>query len=234
MVRRNTLARACVLDHPRTAYVVPVRGADGPAAYEVTWDDLARDAAWTQERLHALGLERGHHALLSCSGHEGPWFQPVIEAMRNLGVVYGASEAMGWDYLRTRVFQRELDLHAVLGLSADTVEALSGQLMLGELFRDTPVVLARPGAAERLSAAGVPAGIISPLGPALAVQCAESAGAHVNGAEWTVTERDGGLVVAAVLEQRVTGPVEIQLDTAGSVLAGRCPCGSDDPRVLFG
>ncbi|WP_433461894.1 hypothetical protein [Spirillospora sp. CA-128828] len=234
MVRRDTLARACMLDHPATAYLVPVKRPDGVAEYEVTWDDLARDAAWTQERLQALGLERGHCALVSFSGHEGAWFQPVIEALRNLGATYGTAEAMGWDHARTRVFHRELDLHALLGLSADTLEALSGQVMIGDLFHDTPVILVRPGAAERLRAAGVRAGIIAPLGPALAIECAERSGAHVNRSEWHVSERDGVLAVAAVREKRGTGLDEIVLDTRGRVLTERCGCGSDDPRVVLG
>jgi hypothetical protein len=231
MVRKDTLARARMLDHPATAYIVPVEGAKGGAEFEVNWDDLARDAVWAQERLQAVGLDRGHHALLSFLAYEGPWFQPVIEALRNMGVVYGTAEAMGWDYGRTRVFHRELDLHALVGLSAETVEALSGQAMIGDLFRDTPVILARPGAAERLRAAGVPAGIIAPLGPALAIECAERSGAHVNGAEWNVVERGGVLAVAAASEKRATD--EIVLDTMGKVLTGRCACGSDDPRVIF-
>nr|BFE38932.1 hypothetical protein GCM10010200_111830 [Actinomadura rugatobispora] len=233
-MRKDTLARACLLDHPATAYIVPVSRPDGITEYEVTWDDLARDAAWTQERLRALGLERGHHALITFSGHEGVWFQPVIEALRDLGVTYGTAEAMGWDHTRTRVFQRELELRAVLGLSADTLEALSGQAMIGDLFRGTPVVLARPGAAERLREAGVPAGIMAPLGPALAVECAERSGAHVNGAAWEVVERDGALAVAAASERRATGRQEIALDVVGRVLTDRCACGSDDPRVIFG
>src|SRR5207247_11262711 len=111
--------------------------------------------------------------------------------LRNLGVVYGTAEAMGWDHGRTRVFHRDLDRPAVLGLSIDTVEGLSGQAMIGDLFRDTPVVLARPAAAEQLRAAGVSAGVISVLGPALAIECPERAGAHVNAAEWKVAGRDG-------------------------------------------
>ncbi|MFV2177743.1 hypothetical protein ACFHW2_28910 [Actinomadura sp. LOL_016] len=233
MVREDTIARAGMLDRPAIAYIVPVKAAKGAAEYEVTWDDLARDAAWAKERLQALGLDRGHHALLSFLAYEGPWFQPVIEALRGLGVVYGTAEAMGWDQVRTQLFHRELDLRALVGLSGETVEALSGQVMIGDFFRDTTVILARPGAAKRLRAAGVPAGIIAPLGPALAVECAERSGAHVNGAEWNVLERDGVLAVSAASEKRATGKGEIVLDTVGRVLADRCACGSADPRVIF-
>jgi hypothetical protein len=55
-------------------------------------------------------------------------------------VVYGTAEARGWDYVRARVFHRKLDLHALVGLSGATVEALCGQAMIGDLFRDTPVI----------------------------------------------------------------------------------------------
>ncbi len=232
MTRKETLSRACLLDHPPVAYLITIGHQGGLAEYEITWDDLARDAAWFQARLEALGLERGHRALVTFAGHEGLWFQPVIEALRNLGVVYGTAEAMGWDHLRTRVFHRELDLHAVIGLSLETLEALSGQVMIEDLFRDTPVVLARPEGAARLREVAVPAVVISPLGPALAVGCGKAPGAHVNAAEWKVAERDGRLAVAAS-EKRASGQNEIVLDVAGSVVTGRCACGSDDPRVIF-
>ncbi|MEU6752177.1 hypothetical protein ABZ914_38670 [Spirillospora sp. NPDC046719] len=232
MVRQDTLSRACMLDHPPIAYLLPVPGPDGTVDCEVGWDDLARDAAWTQERLEAHGLERGHQAVVSFSGHEGAWFQPVIEALRNLGVVYGSVEAMGWDHVRTRVFHRELDLHAILGITGETLEALSGQTMIGDLFRETPIVMARPDGVAKLRNAGVPAAIISTLGPALAIECPERTGAHVNRAEWTVTERDSGLAVTASTV-RAVGHREFLVDAQGTVDTARCACGSDDPRVLF-
>jgi len=232
MARAGSLARARLLERSATAYVIQVGSAAGPVDVDVTWAELARDAVWATERMRALGLERGHRVLLTFSGFEGPWFQPVLEAFRTLGVVYATAEAMGWDHNRTFVFHRELDLHAVLGLSADTLEGLSGQAMLGKLFADTPVVQARPAAARRLRAAGIPAGVLTPLGPALAVECAERAGAHVNAAEWRVDERDGGLVLTPE-PGRAPGLAEIPLDEPGQVVHGTCACGSDDPRVLF-
>ncbi|MFV2176661.1 hypothetical protein ACFHW2_28605 [Actinomadura sp. LOL_016] len=231
MARQDTLSRACMLDHPPIAYLLAVPGPEGAVDCEVGWDDLARDAAWTQERLEAHGLKRGQQVAVSFSGHEGVWFQPVIEALRNLGVVYGSVEAMGWDHVRTRVFHRELDLHAILGLSGETLEALSGQVMIGDLFRDTPVILARPEGADRLRNAGVSAAVLSTLGPALAIECPERAGAHVNRAEWTVGEREGRLVLTAAAVRTAAGR-EFVLETRGTVRTERCECGSDDPRVV--
>ncbi|UGQ11182.1 hypothetical protein LO772_30995 [Yinghuangia sp. ASG 101] len=234
MARAQSLARARVLDRPATAYILPFRTPTGTVDIEVTWEDLARDAAWTERQLRGLGLERGQRALLTFSGFEGAWIRPVIEALRALGVVYGTADAMGWDHARTMVFHRELDLYAVLGLSSGTVERLGDHRMPSEMFQDTPVVWARPQAARTLRAAGVPAGVLAPLGPALAVECLQRHGAHVNAEEWQVSVRDHRLVVAPAAARAASGWGEVELEDQGRVLSGACPCGSTDPRVLFG
>jgi len=228
MAREQSLARAGLLERPALAYIVPF----GERDLEITRDDLDRDIVWTAERFRALGLKAGHQALITMSGFEGAWFQPIIGALKSIGVTYGIAEAMGWDNVRTSVFHRDLDLYAVLGLSVETLEGLSGRTMLGEMFGATPVVSARPQAAVRLRAAGVPAGVLGRLGPALAIECLERDGAHVNPAEWRVEERDGRLVVAPAGE-RAPGFGEVVHDEPGRLLTGLCGCGSDDPRVLF-
>ncbi|NEA63313.1 hypothetical protein [Streptomyces sp. SID12488] len=232
MARADTLARARKLDRPELAYLVRFPGADGMTDMELTWAELARDTEWVTERLREHGLTAGHGALLTTSGFEGFWGHAVIGALRTLKVTYGIAEAMGWDHRRTAVFHRELDPHAVIGLSAETLEGLAGSADIGELFRSTSVVLARPAAVPLLRGAGVSAALISTVGPALALECPERAGAHVNAAEWRVGERDGQLSVAAG-EGRGSPLPETPLGIAGRVVAGRCGCGSADPRVLL-
>ncbi len=121
----------------------------------------------------------------------------MIGALRALRVTYGIAEAMGWDHRRTAVFHRELDPHAVIGLSAETLEGLASAADVGEMFRATPVVLARPAAVPVLRGVGVSAALMAAVGPALALECPERGGAHVNAAEWRVGVRDGQLSVAA-------------------------------------
>ncbi len=70
------------------------------------------------------------------------------------------------------------------------------------------------------------------VGPALALECPERGGAHVNAAEWRVGVRDGQLSVAAG-EERTSLLPETPLGIAGRVTTGRCACGSEDPRVHF-
>jgi hypothetical protein len=233
MARAETLARARELARPDLAYLVPVRGEDGLHDLAVTRAELERDAVWTAERLRAHGLAPGQNALLTCSGYEGFWARLVIEAFRTLRTPYGIAEAMGWDHRRTSVFLRSLRPRAVVGLSAETVEALAASVDLAEAFASTPVVLARPDAAESLRRAGIPAAVISPLGPALAVECPERCGAHVSAAQWRVAERDGKLTVASQPARADRLP-ETVLPVRGRVVNGLCGCGSSDPRVFFG
>lgn len=232
MTRVDTLARARRIERPDTAYIVRFAGRDGAVDIEESWTELARDTAWTAAQLGALGLARGQRALLNGSGFEGPWLRPLMDALRSLGVTYGIAEAMGWDSHRTLVFTRELELHAVIGLPKPVVERLGDDDALRALFGATPLVLARPDAAALLRLAGIPAAVISFLGPALAIECRERAGAHVNAAEWTVGEEDGAIWVAPA-QGRCQGLGRTVLTVRGRVEAEPCPCGSSDPRVIF-
>ncbi|UUU28705.1 hypothetical protein JIX56_01665 [Streptomyces sp. CA-210063] len=231
-MRADTLARARTLDRPDLAYLVRFPSADGMRDMDLTRAELARDTDWVAERLRAHGLAAGQRALLTASGFEGFWGHSVIGALRALNVPYGIAEAMGWDHRRTSVFHRELTPHAVIGLSEQTLEGLAGTADLGEMFRPTRVVLARPSAIPVLRAVGVSACVISAVGPALALECPERTGAHINAAAWRIGERDGRLTVAAG-EERTSPLAETPLAVAGRVVTGRCACGSEDPRVLL-
>lgn len=232
MTRADTLARARELDRPDTAYLVRFAGHDGAVHTEETWAELARDTAWTATQLSGLGLAKGNRVLLTGSGFEGPWLRPLMDALRSLGVTYGIAEAMGWDSNRTVVFARELDLHAVIGLPKPIVERLGGDEALRAMFGRTAVVLARPDAVESLRSAGIAAGVLSFLGPTLAIECAQKQGAHVNGDEWGVGTRDGELWIEPVGER--SGRLgRTLLGIRGTVPAEPCACGSSDPRVIF-
>jgi hypothetical protein len=232
MVRVDTLARARRLDRPDTAYIVRFAGRDGTVDTELDWAELARDTEWVATQLRGLGLAAGQRALLTGSGAEGPWLRPLMDALRLIGVTYGIAEGMGWDSNRTVVFARELALHAVIGLPEPIVERLGDDARLRELFGATPVVLAHPEALSSLRLAQIPAGTLCYLGPTLAIECAQRQGAHVNGAEWHVDERDGELWISGA-GLRVGRLGETPLAIRGRVATTGCGCGSQDPRVIL-
>ena len=234
MTRVDTLARARRLDdRPDTAYLVRFAGHDGAVHFEETWSQLARDTAWAADQLRGLGLVKGNRVLLTGSGFEGPWLRPLMDALRSLGVTYGIAEAMGWDSNRTVVFARELDLHAVIGLPKPIVERLGDDDALRAIFGRTAIVLARPDAVESLRSAGIAAGVLSFLGPTLAIECAQKQGAHVNGGEWSVGTRDDGELWIEPVGERSGRLGRTLLGLRGRVAAEPCPCGSPDPRVTF-
>jgi hypothetical protein len=234
MARLDTLARARLLeDRSGIAYIVRFAGRDGAVDVEATWADLGRDTAWAAARLSDLGIGHGDRVLLNGSGAEGPWLRPLMDALGRLGATYGIAEAMGWDANRTLVFARELDLHGAIGMPGEVVERLGDDTVLRELFGGMAVVLVRPEAAPLMRAAGIPAGVISFLGPALAIECREMRGAHINAAEWSVGESDGAIWLAPAAAGRCDGLGRTVLPVRGTVDAAPCACGCADPRVIF-
>ena len=234
MARMDTLARARRLEgRSDAAYVVRFAGRDGAVDVEETWAELGRDAAWAAARLSGLGIGPGDRVLLNGSGAEGPWLRPLMDALRSLGVTYGIAEAMGWDANRTLVFARELDLHGVIGLPKEVAERLGDDAVLRALFGGARVVLARPDAVPLLRSAGVAAGVISFLGPAIAIECHQRRGAHVDAAEWTVGEDGGAIWLAPAAVGRCPGLGRTVLKVRGTISTEVCPCGSADPRVIF-
>lgn len=231
MGRAETLARAATLDRPAVAYLHRFPGAGGWHEYALTWDQLDRTTTWVASRLAALGLERGHRAVLTFSGYEGPWAHPVMDAVRRLGVVYGTAEPAGWDHGRVRVLQRQLAVTGLVGLSLETVEALAEHAPPGELFATTPVLLVRPEAVGPLRSAGVDAGTLAFVGPALGIECRERAGVHVDGASWRLDDDGGRPVIGGAAGGPALAPATLALD--GAVVTGPCACGSTDPRLVL-
>ena len=235
MVRTESLARATSLGRPQVAYVARFTAADGAGEeFKVTWSDIARDTMWLQQRFTAWGMGRGKQVLLSTSGHEGAWFLPVINALKAIGCTYAIAEAMAWDWRRSLVFHEELELYAMLGLSGET----RGGTDQVPHRRPTSSAMSRcswrgPPPSGSWPPAGSRAGVLTPMGPALAVQCPESPGAHIDSVRWWVAERRGRIHLSARAGGGGRGVAETGLGIEGVVLGGRCGCGSDDPRVLL-
>jgi hypothetical protein len=108
--------------------------------------------------------------------------------------------------------------------------ALADSAELAGLLGGVPAILAHADALPALTTAELRPGLIALLGPALAMECPQRAGAHVNGAEWVVEETGDGLLLSTVAE-RAHQARRVPLGITGSVVSGSCPCGSADPRV---
>ena len=224
------VAAAAALPRAPIAGIGRYRAGDQVVDFPIGWDETDRDTAWARVQLTRWGVSRPGYALITAAMWQGPWVSPVLRACRETGITFGMADVFGWDSRRTATFARRLRLSMVFGLGRETAEALADAGELADLLGAVPAILAHADARPALTAAGLRPGLIALLGPALALECPQRAGAHVNGAEWLVEETGDGLFLSTVAE-RAHQARRVPLAIAGSVIPGPCPCGSPDPRV---
>jgi hypothetical protein len=205
-------------------------GNDGLVDLEIGWPEHERDVRWAAQVLSVWGLTSADHVLYTLPNCEGPWSSSLIQAIRELGATYSNAEPYGWDARRCSTFLRLLDIKAVVGLSVETVTTLQEQEHL-ELLSQVPLIWARPEALEPLREAGLAPAAFVMVGPALALECPERSGAHLDPAEWTVADGPDGLVLSTVGERLHTATA-IRIGP-GSVNETACKCGLPGSRITL-
>jgi hypothetical protein len=204
-----------------------------PSYFDVSWEDWRRDTSWIRTLLaeHGINAVQGKEAggLVIVSGlPESPWFDPAETAVRELGAPYSVGEIHAFEAFRTALYVRRLSITAIFGINMVVAEGLGDDLV--EVVAQVPVIFARPDAAAMVAAAGGQPYIVARVGPALAIECPQRSGAHVNNAEWSLAERNGELLVTTA------GPRAARLSDAatgvrGTIETGRCACGREGQRV---
>jgi hypothetical protein len=194
---------------------------------EIGWPEFDRDVVWATRVLSTWGIEAGDHVLLTVPNFEGPWASPVIRALRDLGTVHSNAEPYGWDARRSSTFLRLMPIRAVIGMSAETAAALLEQ-DAGKLLGGVPLIWARPAAIAPLRAAGLAPAVFAMVGPAVALECPQRAGAHLDPAEWRLDDGPHGATLRTVGDRaHLAGGVPV----AGTIEAARCPCGLPGQRL---
>lgn len=229
MTTASTIAAAAGLPRHRLWAVGWYDVADEPVYFDVAWEDWERDTAWAHALLAEHGIGAGGGGMVIVGGlPESPWFDPVETAARELGAPYSIGEIHGFEAFRTALYVRRIPITTIFGINRVVAESLGDDL--AEVVARVPLIFARPDCAAKVAAAGAQPYIVARVGPALAVECPQRSGAHVNNAEWTLTERGGELLVstagprAATLHDAATG-------VGGTIESGPCACGRDGQRV---
>ena len=197
--------------------------------FEISWDDQRRDTAWARTMLAGLGVTADSGLVIVCGMAESPWFDPFETAATELGAPYSIGEVFEFEAFRTGMYARRLPVTMIFGINRTVAEGLGDEL--AEVVARVPVIVARPDAVGLLTQAGARPFVVTRLGPAIAVECTHRAGAHVDGAAWTLTERAGELFIATA------GPRAHQVSEAatglhGTVTEGPCACGRAGQRVF--
>ena len=198
--------------------------------FEISWDDQRRDTAWARAMLAGLGVDADSGLVIVCGMAESPWFDPFETAARELGAPYSIGEIASFEAFRTGMYARRLPITMIFGINQTVAEGLGDEL--AEVVAKVPVIVGRPDAAGVLAEAGARPFILTRVGPTIAVECQQRSGAHINDAEWTLTERGGELFVSTA-GPRAHQFTEVATGLAGRVTAGPCGCGRDGQRVTI-
>lgn len=207
--------------------------ADGaPVLLPLSEADVEADTLAAVTRLRAFGIGTDDAILVVSLMQDAAQMAPFQYAVRRLGGTVCLADASPFDAYRTAAIVSQWHPRLVIGLDAGVV---SGLEQLGhdvaELLGSVPAVLALPSAWPRLTELGVPYRRLFPLGPAVAAECPDGAGAHVDAAVWQVRADDGEILLSSAAPRAHT-VTDLATGTRGEVATGRCGCGSDDPRVL--
>jgi hypothetical protein len=228
MTLASTTRAAATVPRPRLWGVSRYDVADRPVYFEVGWDDWERDTAWARAMLadHGVGPQGG--VVVVGGMPEAPWFDPFETAARQLGAPYSIGEIYAFEAFRTGMYARRLPVTMIFGINRAVAEGL-GEELAGVVAR-VPVIVARPDAAGLLAQAGAQPFLLTRIGPAIAVECPHRSGAHLNGAEWNLTEHGGELFIGTA------GPRAHQVSGAatglhGTLAEGPCACGRTGQRV---
>ena len=221
------------------------------AYFEISWDDWRRDTAWALGLLadHGVGPLKGDGAggtgggsppcvekvgggLVIVGGMaESPWFDPFETAARELGAPYSIGETYAFEAFRTGLYASRLPVTMIFGLDRTVAEGLGDEL--AAVVARVPVIVARPDAVGLLAGAGARPFVVTKVGPAIAVECPYRSGAHVNGAEWTLAERGGELLLSTA-GPRAHQVNQAALDLRGTLTEGPCGCGRAGQRIIAG
>jgi hypothetical protein len=202
--------------------------AGQPVYFEMSWDDWQRDTVWARAMLAGHGVGPGSSLIIVAGMAESPWFDPVETAARELGAPYSIGETYAFEAFRTGMYARRLPVTMIFGIDRTVAEGLGDEL--AEVVAQVPVIVARPDAAGLLAEAGGAPFIVTRVGPAVAVECPHRSGAHLNSAEWTLSECDGELLLSTAgprAHQMSQAPVGLR----GTLSEGECGCGRTGQRV---
>jgi hypothetical protein len=229
MTTASTTAAAATLPRQRLWAIGRYDVAGQPVYFEISWDDWRRDAAWARAMLADHEVGAGDGLVIVCGMSESPWFDPFETAARELGAPSSIGEIHGFEAFRTGMYARRLPIRMIFGINRTVAEGLGDDL--AEVVARVPVIVARPDAAGLLAEAGARPFILTRLGPAIAVECPQRSGAHINNAEWSLAERGGELYISTA------GPRAHQVTQAptgltGSITTEPCACGRDGQRVI--
>jgi hypothetical protein len=163
--------------------------------WPVSHTEIERGMGSSVNALRDLGVGAGSRVLWCSVLSEAAHFWPFFIGTMLGGGQFSLADATSADALRVGMFTRRLEYRAVMGVNEALLDGLDD---LGRPYADVfgavPVIGARPGAYERLEAAGLSPHWFVLCGPAVAIATEPGGPARVDAAEWSL-DLDGDRVL---------------------------------------
>jgi hypothetical protein len=196
----------------------------GIVDYPISWADGERDATWARTALEGLGVRAGDFVTVVSTGHEAPWYAPILDAVYSLEATVCPLEPAGFELGRAEMFFQRFPISSIIGLDDELGSALAAELDLATLLSNMKFVLARPQAWHLVGKLAVPAGLIAPLGPAVGLGCGSAPVLHLDEAEWRINEHDGRLAVTTVGDRAHRADPTLLAQSVSLVPNHHCSC----------
>jgi hypothetical protein len=193
--------------------------------------ERARAAAFAAPRLAALGIAAGDRVLLVSMMSDGVQIVPYEDALRQLGAVMTPADATGSDAARVATVVERAAPRAVIGLNTATLDGLESLGLDASILSSVGVLVADGLAAARLENLGLAPFRWLTVGPAVAIECPERSGLHLDGQGWDPANEQR-VVMLRPRAHRAEDPVPVRTGVRAQVVHGPCSCGSDDPRLM--
>jgi hypothetical protein len=182
--------------------------------------------------LSSFEFEMGRNVVLASLLRDAAQFLPFEQALMASNLVSCNVDAVASDARRFESVIRRFNVAAVAALNGEILDGLESAGHVPETLLDGVVVWALPCAYERLRQhGGLKLRRWLEVGPALAVECKEGEGAHIDRFEWKVRVEDEELVLDSRL-LRISAFKNFRTGVKGRVENTPCRCGNPDPRII--
>lgn len=173
-------------------------------AWPITHDEIQRDMGSAARITGEFGLGAGDRVLFCSMLSEAGQFWPLVVATMLSGAQLSCADATAGEAVRVAMFLRLMEYRAIFGVNEAILDGLDD---LGPTYADTfrgvEILGARPGAYERLVAAGLTPHRFALAGPVVAIGRAPGSPALADGSEWELGV-DAGHVTVTNLRPRAT------------------------------
>jgi hypothetical protein len=197
--------------------------------WTVSHEEIERGMGSAVPTLGGLGIGAGSRVLWCSVLSESAHFWPLLIGTMLAGGQFSLADATASDALRVAMFLRRLPYQAVMGVNEAVLDGLDDlDHAYGTVFDGVTALGARPGAYERLVAAGVRPQWFVLCGPAVAIAPAPGEPARVDADEWSLAEEQGRILVTS-LRPRATTFTRTPTAVRGRLVdeTGFVPDGSD-------